>query len=184
MGTGADGRYSYTDRHAQFYGLLGIEDTTYQIGFDAVAKILGDIGGKTFRGVVRRVLVCAVGSDGSCRCGSLCAASPLCAVGWAKIATRSAVGASVTWCSWLGWCLTWGSPGDAAAATWSCSRYGASIGCLGRDLEEWADDGGADMLLRGGRRACRNGPGPAAGPLRCRGYRPGKARRLPARLPW
>jgi SAM-dependent methyltransferase len=48
MGTDADGRYSYTGRNAGFYGLLGIEGTTYQIGFDAVAKILGDIAGKTF----------------------------------------------------------------------------------------------------------------------------------------
>jgi hypothetical protein len=38
------------------------------------------------RGVERRVLACAVGSDGSCRHDSLCAASPLCPVGWAKIA--------------------------------------------------------------------------------------------------
>jgi PAS domain S-box-containing protein len=64
------------------------------------------------------------------------------------------------------------------------SRARASIECFGRDLKEWASDGGADKVLRGGRRACRNGPRPAAGPLRCRGYRPGKARRLPARLPW
>jgi 2-keto-3-deoxy-galactonokinase len=38
------------------------------------------------RGVERRVLACAAGSDGSCRCGWLCAASPLCPAGWAKIA--------------------------------------------------------------------------------------------------
>jgi predicted RNA methylase len=48
MGSDAGGRYSYTDGNAELYGLLGIEETTYQIGFDAVAKTLGDIGGKTF----------------------------------------------------------------------------------------------------------------------------------------
>jgi glyoxylase-like metal-dependent hydrolase (beta-lactamase superfamily II)/SAM-dependent methyltransferase len=48
MGSDADGRYSYTDGNAELYGSLGIEGTTYQIGFDAVATLLGDIRGKTF----------------------------------------------------------------------------------------------------------------------------------------
>jgi SAM-dependent methyltransferase len=48
MGSEADGRYAYTDGNAELYGLLGIEGTTYQIGFDAVAELLGDITGKTF----------------------------------------------------------------------------------------------------------------------------------------
>jgi SAM-dependent methyltransferase len=48
MGPDADSRYNYTDGNAKLYGSLEIEGTTYQIGFDAVAKILGDITGKTF----------------------------------------------------------------------------------------------------------------------------------------
>ena len=48
MGSGADGRYSYADGNAELYGSLGIEGTTYQIGFGAVATLLGDITGKTF----------------------------------------------------------------------------------------------------------------------------------------
>jgi ubiquinone/menaquinone biosynthesis C-methylase UbiE len=48
VGSETDGWYSYTDGTAELYGLLGIEGTTYQIGFDAVAKLLGDITGKTF----------------------------------------------------------------------------------------------------------------------------------------
>jgi SAM-dependent methyltransferase len=48
MGSDADGRYRYTDADAELYGSLGIEGTTYQIGFDAVAKLLGDVRGKTF----------------------------------------------------------------------------------------------------------------------------------------
>ena len=48
MGSDAGGRYSYTDGNAELYGSLGIEGTTYQIGFDAVAELLGDISGKTF----------------------------------------------------------------------------------------------------------------------------------------
>ena len=48
MGSDADGRYRYTDGNAELYGSLGIEGTTYQIGFDAVANLLGDITGKTF----------------------------------------------------------------------------------------------------------------------------------------
>jgi SAM-dependent methyltransferase len=45
MGSDADGRYAYTDGNAELYGSLGIEGTTYQIGFDAVAELLGDITG-------------------------------------------------------------------------------------------------------------------------------------------
>src|SRR2546423_1903202 len=48
MGSDADGRYRYTGGNAELYGSLGIEGTTYQIGFDAVAELLGDITGKTF----------------------------------------------------------------------------------------------------------------------------------------
>jgi ubiquinone/menaquinone biosynthesis C-methylase UbiE len=48
VGSDADKWYSYTAGTAELYGLLGIEGTTYQIGFDAVAKLLGDIEGKTF----------------------------------------------------------------------------------------------------------------------------------------
>src|SRR5512133_194578 len=48
VGSDADGRYSYTNGDTELYGLLGIEGTTYQIGFDTVAKLLGDVSGKTF----------------------------------------------------------------------------------------------------------------------------------------
>ncbi len=48
MGSDASGWYRYTDANTELYGSLGIEGTTYQIGFDAVAKLLGDIRGKTF----------------------------------------------------------------------------------------------------------------------------------------
>jgi len=48
MGSDADGRYAYADGSAELYGSLGIEGTTYQIGFDAVAELLGDIAGRTF----------------------------------------------------------------------------------------------------------------------------------------
>lgn len=48
MGSDADGRYSYTNDNAELYGSLGIQGTTYEIGFDAVAKLLGDISGKAF----------------------------------------------------------------------------------------------------------------------------------------
>jgi SAM-dependent methyltransferase len=48
MGSGAGGRYRYTDANAEAYGSLGIEGTTYQVGFDAVAQLLGDVSGKTF----------------------------------------------------------------------------------------------------------------------------------------
>jgi SAM-dependent methyltransferase len=45
---GAGAQYRYTDANAEAYGSLGIEGTTYQVGFDAVARLLGDISGKTF----------------------------------------------------------------------------------------------------------------------------------------
>jgi SAM-dependent methyltransferase len=48
MGSDADGRHAYTGGDAELYGSLGIEGTTYQIGFDAVAELLGDITGKSF----------------------------------------------------------------------------------------------------------------------------------------
>jgi ubiquinone/menaquinone biosynthesis C-methylase UbiE len=48
MGSDAGGRYRYTRANAEAYGSFGIEGTTYQIGFDAVAELLGDISGKTF----------------------------------------------------------------------------------------------------------------------------------------
>jgi predicted RNA methylase len=48
MGSDADGRHAYTDGSAELYGSLGIEGTTYQIGLDAAAELLGDITGTTF----------------------------------------------------------------------------------------------------------------------------------------
>ena len=48
MGSDAGGRYRYTDANAELYGSFGIEGTTYQIGYDAVAQLLGDLSGKTF----------------------------------------------------------------------------------------------------------------------------------------
>jgi SAM-dependent methyltransferase len=48
MGSDPGDRYRYTGASAEAYGSLGIEGTTYQIGFDAVAELLGDISGKTF----------------------------------------------------------------------------------------------------------------------------------------
>jgi SAM-dependent methyltransferase len=48
MGSDAGGRYGYTGGNAELYGSFGIEGTTYQIGFDSVAQLLGDITGKTF----------------------------------------------------------------------------------------------------------------------------------------
>jgi len=48
MGSDAGGGYSYTGGNGELYGSFGIEGTTYQIGFDAVAQLLGDITGKTF----------------------------------------------------------------------------------------------------------------------------------------
>jgi ubiquinone/menaquinone biosynthesis C-methylase UbiE len=49
MGPDAGGRYSYTPDGAKIYGTLGIEGTTYEIGYDCVRQSLGDgISGKTF----------------------------------------------------------------------------------------------------------------------------------------
>ena len=48
MGSDAEGQYKYSGGNAELYGSFGIEGTTYQIGFDAVAMLLGDIRGKTF----------------------------------------------------------------------------------------------------------------------------------------
>jgi SAM-dependent methyltransferase len=48
MGSAAGDRYSYTAGNARLYGSLGIEGTTYQIGFDAVRELLGPIEGKIF----------------------------------------------------------------------------------------------------------------------------------------
>lgn len=42
------GRYRYTAANARLYGSLGIEGTTYQIGFDAVRELLGSVEGKVF----------------------------------------------------------------------------------------------------------------------------------------
>lgn len=42
------GRYSYGSGGAEFYGALGIEGTTYAIGFEAVRRALGDIRGQVF----------------------------------------------------------------------------------------------------------------------------------------
>ena len=48
--TGSDSgdRYRYTGANAEAYGSFGIDGTTYQIGFEAVAELLGDISGKIF----------------------------------------------------------------------------------------------------------------------------------------
>jgi len=49
MGPDAGDRYSYTPSGAKIYGTLGIEGTTYEIGYDCVRESLGDgIAGKTF----------------------------------------------------------------------------------------------------------------------------------------
>jgi ubiquinone/menaquinone biosynthesis C-methylase UbiE len=45
MGT-VPARYRYTAGDARLYGSLGIEGTTYQIGFDAVRELLGSVEGK------------------------------------------------------------------------------------------------------------------------------------------
>jgi len=42
------GRYSYGSGGAELYGALGIEGTTYEIGFEAVRLALGDIRGQVF----------------------------------------------------------------------------------------------------------------------------------------
>jgi SAM-dependent methyltransferase len=46
---GADcGRFSYAAGGAELYASLGIEGTTYEIGFEAARRALGDIRGKVF----------------------------------------------------------------------------------------------------------------------------------------
>jgi SAM-dependent methyltransferase len=47
MGSAAGGRYRYTAGNARLYGSLGIEGTTYQIGFDAARELLGPVRGMT-----------------------------------------------------------------------------------------------------------------------------------------
>lgn len=47
MGT-TPGRYRYTAGNARLYGSLGIEGTTYQIGFESVRALLGSVEGKVF----------------------------------------------------------------------------------------------------------------------------------------
>jgi len=47
MGSGAGARHRYTADTAELYGMLGIEGTTYQIGFDAVRELLGNVNGQT-----------------------------------------------------------------------------------------------------------------------------------------
>ena len=42
----APGLYSYTAGNARLYRSLGIEGTTYQIGFDAVRELLGPVESK------------------------------------------------------------------------------------------------------------------------------------------
>jgi ubiquinone/menaquinone biosynthesis C-methylase UbiE len=48
MGADCGGRYSYTSGGAKVYDALGIEGTTYEIGFEAVRLVLGDIQGQVF----------------------------------------------------------------------------------------------------------------------------------------
>jgi hypothetical protein len=45
MGADSDGRFSYASGGAELYDALGIEGTTYEIGFGAVRRALGDIQG-------------------------------------------------------------------------------------------------------------------------------------------
>lgn len=47
-GTDPGSRYSYTSGGAELYDALGIEGTTYEIGFEAVRRALGDIQGRAF----------------------------------------------------------------------------------------------------------------------------------------
>jgi len=46
MGADSGGRYSYTPGGVERYDALGIEGTTYEIGFEAVRRALGDIQGQ------------------------------------------------------------------------------------------------------------------------------------------
>lgn len=48
MGADDGGRYTYGSGGAELYGALGIEGTTYEIGFEAVRLALGDIRGQVF----------------------------------------------------------------------------------------------------------------------------------------
>lgn len=49
MTSDADGKYRYSTDGAKIYGTLGIEGTTYEIGYDCVRASLGDgIAGKVF----------------------------------------------------------------------------------------------------------------------------------------
>jgi|GEM_PF-5470395 len=48
MGASGGDRHEYTAASAKLYGSIGIEGTTYEIGFDAVRELLGDIRDKTF----------------------------------------------------------------------------------------------------------------------------------------
>ncbi len=48
MGSDCGGRFSYASGGAELYASLGIEGTTYEIGFEAVRQALGDIQGKVF----------------------------------------------------------------------------------------------------------------------------------------
>jgi SAM-dependent methyltransferase len=48
MTSAGPGQYRYTQASARLYGSIGIEGTTYQIGFDAVRELLGDITGQAF----------------------------------------------------------------------------------------------------------------------------------------
>src|SRR5436190_575212 len=41
-------RYEYSPETAEIYAALGIENTTYEIGFGEVQRLLGDIRGKSF----------------------------------------------------------------------------------------------------------------------------------------
>lgn len=47
MGSDAGGQYRYSADGAKIYGTLGIDGTTYEIGYDCVRESLGDgIAGK------------------------------------------------------------------------------------------------------------------------------------------
>ena len=48
MGADSGGRYSYARGGAELYDALGIEGTTYEIGFEAVRLALGDIRSQVF----------------------------------------------------------------------------------------------------------------------------------------
>ncbi len=48
MGADCGGRFSYASGSAELYASLEIEGTTYEIGFEAVRRALGDIQGRVF----------------------------------------------------------------------------------------------------------------------------------------